>query len=110
MKKYISSSQIREIHLMGVAGAGVPGSHIIITNTTEFEATGGTSDDYVYAIETYTDNAEFDVLQEGGVDVAAARLDAGGSGYPERTIITGKFTKIQPAAGHIVAGYLVKHS
>ncbi len=81
------------------AGAGKEGAHSIVDAANPYNASNG---DYVFAIETYTDGAKFAELEEGNA-VDAVRLDAGGDGYPERAIITGKFTKIITEAGTRVA-------
>ena len=97
---------IRDIELMAMAGAGVKGSHVIITNAKPFV---GSKTKFVYAIETYTDLTKFTTLKEGGLsNVDSARLDAGGDGYPERAIITGRFTAITPTGSAVVAGFVVE--
>ena len=88
-----------------VVGAGRKGAHVIITSTNPFE---GSSTHYVYALETYSDAVTFTSLEEDGEDVESGRLDPGGSGYPERTLITGKFTRVVPASGSVVAGFAVE--
>jgi hypothetical protein len=85
------------------SGAGVKGSHIIITTASPFVTD---NEKFIYAIETYNDGAAFTVLKEDDEAVAANRLNAGGDGYPARTIITGRFTHITPASGTICAGFV----
>ncbi len=89
------------------AGAGTKNSHTIITHDSPFE---GDNTHYVYAIETYSDEVSFDQLKEAESEdnVASLRLNAGGGGYPPGVIITGKFTKIKPIDGKVVAGYIIK--
>jgi len=92
-------------------GGGYPGSHDVITDAVGYTSTDYADEDgeYVYAIEMYTDAASFDVLQEDGVSVNARRLSGGDNGYPQGTIITGKFNKITPATD-VECGIFIKET
>ncbi len=87
------------LQFMMNGGGGYPGSHDVINDANNYESTTYANEDgeYVYAIEMYTDAASFDTLEEDGASVSAIRLSGGDDGYPQGTIITGKFSKIVPA-------------
>ncbi len=96
----------RALELIAMAGAGVKGSHDIFTASKPFV---GSKTKLVYAIETYSDGVTFTTLKEGGLsNVNSARLDPGGNGYPERAVITGRFTAITPAGDGVVAGFVIE--
>jgi hypothetical protein len=84
------------------AGGGYPGCHDVLNNSNGYDSSSYSDEDgeYVYAIECYTDGLTFDTLEEDGTSVSALRLAGGTNGYPQGTIITGKFNKITPASGH----------
>lgn len=96
---------ISSLQYMGLIGAGVKDSHAIITNSTPFV---GSKTKFVYAIETGDKGATFDVLKEEYKSVDAARRDYAGAGYPERSIIPGRFTHITPGSGVTVAVYIIE--
>ena len=91
------------------AGAGLAGVHSVVDNSNTYVTKDYALENgqYVYAIEMYTDGVTFTDLDENGSTVAAIRLNAGGDGYPKGSIITGKFTKIVPAAD-CVCGIFIK--
>jgi hypothetical protein len=94
------------LEFMAIAGAGEPGVHTVITSTAPFV---GNSGHYVYAMVAYTDGVKFTTLREGKLsNVASVRLDAGGDGYPQGELITGKFTAITPEVGSVVGAYIMK--
>ena len=92
-------------------GAGVAGSHDVLgtedvdadTDDDLFEADG---EEYVYAIEIYGDDTQFEQLSEEGEEVSDLRKEAG-TGYPKGAIIYGKFDKIQPSSGKYVGIFKV---
>jgi hypothetical protein len=92
-------------------GGGYPGSHDVINNSNVYNSSSYEDEDgeYVYAIEIYTDGATFTTLEEDGTAVSALRRSGGTNGYPQGTIITGKFNKITPAATH-ECGIFIKQS
>ena len=106
-KKYLPHNLPESaLELMSVGGAGVRGAHTVITAAAPFV---GSKSELVYAIEVYADGTKFTTLKEGSLsNVASPRLDAGGSGYPAGTFITGKFTHIVPEGTGIVAGFVYK--
>jgi hypothetical protein len=97
---------VKVMEVIQMAGAGVKGSHRILTNEEPF---AGSENEFACYIETYTDGAKFEVLKESGTDVEEIRLNAGSDGgYPERAFIPGRFTHIIPAEGSIVAVCVIK--
>ncbi len=83
-------------------GAGVAGSHDVLVGSGDDDddiGFAGDSDNYVYAIEMYTDNVNFDTLEEDGVPVSSHRLDVD---YPKGAVITGRFTAIEVAGDGVV--------
>ena len=93
------------------AGAGVAGSHRIISNAAPFI---GNAREFVVAIDIYTDGTKFTDMDELWPDgetraKSAASKDPGGNGYPHGcSPIVGKFINIKPTGDAIVAGYVVR--
>ena len=103
MKK-LSKSLIAAIQSKALtAGCGTTAAHTPVTATGWEE-----EDQYIYAIEMYTDGVIFDELKEDDADVTALRKNAGGAGYPKGTQITGRFTSVKPASGHVVGAFTFK--
>jgi hypothetical protein len=93
------------------AGGGYVGAHDVLNDANGYESTNYDDEtgEYVYAIECYTDGLTFDTLEEDGASVSALRLAGSISGYPQGTIITGKFNKITPGTDH-ECGIFIKRS
>jgi len=98
-KKIIDAEKVLER-----AGIGISNSFVIIDSSNPFV---GSDSNFVYAIETLTEDGSFNVLEEAGHTVEAIKLNAGGATYPNRTVLPGKFTKIEPASGTVVLGWSV---
>ncbi len=104
MDKYTNADLTRLFLL--THGAGVACVHDVITNSSDYTAPDG---EFAYAIELYTDAGKFDELKEdGGGNLSALRRTMDGEGYPQGTVIYGKFTAVKPATGTRVGIYKVK--
>lgn len=90
------------------AGSGQQGSFDCANSSNVYEAEDG---EYAYAlyIKNDDDDGSFTSLEDDGEAVASRILDFCGAGYATGAVLTGRFTKVEPASGTTV-GLFIKRA